>query len=959
MRKSLILVLSLLVSTALLVLLPLPAAEASGWEWRQDDWSGGPGQQYWIDDAMYANSSYIDTMSEPGTLRVSYLASPFTKEPMNPVLAPGVLGSWDDAMVSGLGREREGGGYEVYYRGLDTTGINAIGYADSPDGISWTKYAGNPIIQGSGAAWDAGGVGTGPYLREGDTLKYWFSGYPAAGSARAFGFATSTDKVNWTRETAPALSPGAAGSWDETPQQCAVIKDGPTYHMWYYAQDSTVPYTGQIGHATSSDGKTFTKDPANPVLGPGAGGSWDDTTLGSFTIMRRPWLGDYIMAYSGYNGANYAIGTATSPDGVNWTKSAGNPVLLTGGPGSWNENQVVPFTFTYDGSTYKLGLYGLDSTGRMSSGEAFSVDGAAWTYNFANPILTPSAAPFWDDALTIAGFKYLEGNNVRTFYFGAGTSAAMGTATSPPVYYGAPASLESSVFDAGSTAQWGNVTWNETVPAGCSATVKVRTGNVPVPDGSWTLFTAVPNGGAVPHPPSRFVQYRVEMTASGPTTPVLSNLAIDLNALPTTWYFAEGYTGTGFDEWITIQNPNANPSNVTVTYFTPGGVPTFTNHNVPANSRYTIYVNSDLGADLENSFSVWSDEQVIVERPMYFRYSGLGGHDWRGGHDAMGSTQLSRKWYFAEGYTGTDFEEWLTIQNPNATWATVDVIYYVNGGQPRQRQHLVAPTSRYTISVNQDAGADIEVSTAISADQPILVERPMYFAYQGSMDGGHIVMGSPYLAQDWYLAEGATFDPFTEYITIQNPNPAAATVAVAYYTPGGVPITRNHNIPAGSRYTINAGADSGVASDLSAYLHANLPILVERPMYFNMLYGGLPGGHCAMGVNSPSTQWYFGEGYTGPGFDEWLTVQNPGPVPANLTVTYYVQGAAPITRNHAVAPTSRFTIPVNVDAGTDLQLSAYVLSDQPVICERPMYFFYQGYHSYNWPGGHDSQGFAP
>jgi hypothetical protein len=24
-----------------------------------------------------------------------------------------------------------------------------------------------------------------------------------------------------------------------------------------------------------------------------------------------------------------------------------------------------------------------------------------------------------------------------------------------------------------------------------------------------------------------------------------------------------------------------------------------------------------------------------------------------------------------------------------------------------------------------------------------------------------------------------------------------------------------------------------------------------------------------------------------------------------------------------------------------------------------MYFFYQGYHSYNWPGGHDSPGFAP
>jgi hypothetical protein len=271
----------------------------------------------------------------------------------------------------------------------------------------------------------------------------------------------------------------------------------------------------------------------------------------------------------------------------------------------------------------------------------------------------------------------------------------------------------------------------------------------------------------------------------------------------------------------------------------------------------------------------------------------------------------------------------------------------------------VAPTSRYTISVNQNAGEDLEVSAALASDLPILAERPMYFNYQGKMDGGHIVVGSNYLAQDWYLAEGATFDPFTEYITIQNPNPAPATVAVAYYRPSGAPITRNHTVPANSRYTINAGPDAGVASDLSAYLHSNLPILVERPMYFDMLGGGLPGGHCATGVNSASTEWYFGEGYTGDGFDEWLTVQNPGGVAANITLTYYVQGGPTRTRNHTIQPQSRFTIPVNTDAGEGLQLSVYVQSSQPVICERPMYFFYQGYHSYNWPGGHDSQGFAP
>ena len=47
----------------------------------------------------------------------------------------------------------------------------------------------------------------------------------------------------------------------------------------------------------------------------------------------------YKMWYTGYNGApsniegkaEYAIGYATSPDGVNWTKHEGNPIF---GPGA-------------------------------------------------------------------------------------------------------------------------------------------------------------------------------------------------------------------------------------------------------------------------------------------------------------------------------------------------------------------------------------------------------------------------------------------------------------------------------------------------------------------------------------------------------------------------------------------------------------------------------------------------
>ena len=55
---------------------------------------------------------------------------------------------------------------------------------------------------------------------------------------------------------------------------------------------------------------------------------------------------------------------------------------------------------------------------------------------------------------------------------------------------------------------------------------------------------------------------------------------------------------------------------------------------------------------------------------MYFDYMGTGAHHWAGGRDTIGATAPSFNWYFAEGYTGEGFEEWICIQNPGGGQAT-------------------------------------------------------------------------------------------------------------------------------------------------------------------------------------------------------------------------------------------------------------------------------------------------
>ena len=49
-------------------------------------------------------------------------------------------------------------------------------------------------------------------------------------------------------------------------------------------------------------------------------------------------------------------------------------------------------------------------------------------------------------------------------------------------------------------------------------------------------------------------------------------------------------------------------------------------------------------------------------------------------------------------------------------------------------------------------------------------------------------------------------------------------------------------------------------------------------MYFTY-NGAITGGHNVMGVQAPRQSWLFAEGYTGAGFDEYLTLLNPNSEP--------------------------------------------------------------------------------
>jgi hypothetical protein len=109
------------------------------------------------------------------------------------------------------------------------------------------------------------------------------------------------------------------------------------------------------------------------------------------------------------------------------------------------------------------------------------------------------------------------------------------------------------------------------------------------------------------------------------------------------YYFAEGTCRPNFDPYLCIQNPGDAGVNVVITYMLGNGALDQQTVPVNANSRYTVVVKDKLGSgnDTAHDFSakvrtLSENDDIIVERPMYFNYLSSAGTYLTGGHDVVG-----------------------------------------------------------------------------------------------------------------------------------------------------------------------------------------------------------------------------------------------------------------------------------------------------------------------------------
>ncbi len=328
------------------------------------------------------------------------------------------------------------------------------------------------------------------------------------------------------------------------------------------------------------------------------------------------------------------------------------------------------------------------------------------------------------------------------------------------------------------------------------------------------------------------------------------------------WYLAEGATHSGFNLFYLIQNPGATPAHIEVTYLLPApAAPIVKTYTVAPDSRFNIWVDTQ-GPVLENTdvsaiIRSTNDVPVIVERAMYLDAPG---QLFGAGHESAGVTSPALTWFLAEGATGSFFDLFVLVANPNDAPANVTATYLLPDGSTVVKAYTVAARSRHNIWVDLEDPrlADTAVSTTVASTNgiPIIVERAMWWAGGDQWYEGHNSPGTTRTAKKWALAEGEVGGArnLQTYILIANTSNYAGSARVTLYFEDGTTAADTFSLNPNSRFNVDVGTffPGAVGRRFGAIVESigTTPalIVVERAMYSDS-----GGRFWAAGTNAVAT----------------------------------------------------------------------------------------------------------
>ncbi|MFC0187233.1 hypothetical protein ACFFJY_02990 [Fictibacillus aquaticus] len=352
-------------------------------------------------DVCFVGCGIISPPQPCGTLDCTWI-----EDPNNPIYDPPVTSAYYQTVRYSSDGFAPNGPFSYYKMWYDIASAGGIAVANSPDGINWTFDSNLTGLTGtarhSRILYDPAGFGIGAPYR----IWYWDSPNPYMTDPIVLNMirtATSLDGINWTNDmnisqsaANPLLVPipttdfnrGSYGPADILyyPANPAVLDlANPFNNRYVMYYDITDGATEQIALAVSVDGITWSKVGPFAVIPKGPPGSWDQNYVAEHAVVIQLGPNDFRAWYSGgVTSSSEGIGCATSTDGVNWTKFAGNPIFSINDGVAWRAGRTYnpwvlfdPQRFNGHGDSlcYKFWMTGGTSGSNLNIGYATNSGG--------------------------------------------------------------------------------------------------------------------------------------------------------------------------------------------------------------------------------------------------------------------------------------------------------------------------------------------------------------------------------------------------------------------------------------------------------------------------------------------------------------------------------------------------------------------------------------------------------